>query len=254
MNALGELTLEEDAALTIDAALRRVIASLDPAGLETHALPPAAMVSAATAVHLAQAALAETDIQSKMQLAMASSYAAAFFGLPRNNLLYVIDQVCGMFAMTSSQRRDYHARATALLDNYVMSLKKGSAMSGAYKDGSLGMLQSGAFRDGSLGQAGAFRDGSLGILQNGAFQDGSLGILQNGAFQDGSLGRTGYKLARRGLIARRRPQLRGLGGGCGCSGVGADEVAVEAPFYKKPLVIAGAAAALGVVIYAISKR
>jgi len=260
MKALGELTLEEDAAVTLDAALHRLIQSLDPAGLETKALPPAALMSARTAVHLAEAALAEQeDIPAKLQLGMAASYAAAFFGLPRNNLLYVIDQICGTFAMTASQRRDYHAAASGLLDRYVASLQKGAAMSGAYKDGSLGILQNGAFHDGSLGmpQSGAFRDGSLGILQAGAFRGGSLGILQNGAFHDGSLGRSGYKqTTHTGRVRMQRRQLRGLGGGCGCSGVGADATVVETvpPFYKTPLFIGGVAAALGVAIYAISKR
>lgn len=282
MNSLGDMTLEENAAATIDPALRKLIASLEPAGLETHALPPAAMASAATAVVFAKLALAAGDVQSKIELAMAASYAAAFFGLPRNNLLYVIDEVCGTFALTSAQRRDYHARAAALLDNYVLSLKKGSAMSGAYKDGSLGILQNGAHQDGSLGllQAGAFKDGSLGILQNGAFRDGSLGMSQAGAFRDGSLGvyqagafRGGslgldprsakyQAMARAGMVGFRRSgrmgqQLRGLGGGCGCSGMGADATTVttvETPFYKKPLVIGGAAVVLGVAIYAFSRK
>jgi len=255
MNSLGDMSLEENAVATLDPALRKLIASLDPAGLETHALPPAAMAAAATATTLAKMALASADdIPTMMQLAMAASYAAAFFGLPRNNLLYVIDEVCGTFALTASQRRDYHARAAALLDNYVLSLKKGSAMSGAYKDGSLGILQNGAYQDGSLGlpQSGAFRDGSLGILQHGAFRDGSLGYVSPGSDRYQSMVRAGMIGFRRS--GRRVQQMRGLGGGCGCSGVGDDAVAAPTPFYKKPLVIGGAAVALGVAIYAFSRK
>lgn len=230
-------TLETDAAALIDPALDRVVASLQPAGLETRALPPAAFAAARVATVLAQQARAEPDIEQKIVLAIAASYSATFFGLPRNTLLYTIDQVFGMFAMSASQRRAYHQMAARALDGYVKSLKKGNAMSGVFRDGVLGN----AYKDGSLGrQQGATRDGSLGAL-----------MLQNGAFHDGSLG-----AMRRPRVwnMRRAPQLRGLG--CGCSGVGADALPVVAtvtPFYKKPLVIGGAAIALGVVLYAVTR-
>lgn len=238
---LGELSLEDDANSVLNTALARVIQSLQPAGLQTRALPPAAMASAATAVALAQLAREESETNRKIVLAMATSYAATFFGLPRNDLAYVIDQVCGMFAMTAAQRRDYHQQAARVLDTFVESLKKGNAMSGVFRDGVLG----GAYKDGSLG---------LGILvsQQGATRDGSLGAMmyQNVAFRDGSLG----ALRKRGNRGMRFRRLSGLGGGCGCSGVGDDAVATETPFYKKPLYIGGAALALGVVLYAVSKR
>lgn len=240
-------SLEDDAGSTLNTALARTIQSLQPAGLQTRGLPPAAMASAATAVALAQAAREEGDINRKIVLAMATSYAATFFGLPRNDLAYVIDQICGMFAMTAAQRRDYHQQAARVLDTFVESLKKGNAMSGVFRDGVLG----GAYKDGSLG---------LGILvsQQGARNDGSLGAVmyQNHAFRDGSLGALAKKTGYRGRGPYSKfSSVRGLGGGCGCSGVGDDAaVAVETPFYKKPLYIGGAALALGVVLYAVSKR
>lgn len=219
-------SLESDASVLIDAALNRVVTTLQPAGLETHALPPRAMEAASDAVSLAQLALAEPEITKKMVLAAAASQMATFFGLPRNTLAYSLDQVFGMFAMSASQRRAIHQQAAAALDLFVAT-KKGSPMSGVYKDGVLGMTT---------------------MFQNTAFRDGSLGasiMFQNGAFQDGSLGRVG-----------RRRGLRGLGGGCGCSGMGADAVlATEQPFYKKPAVIAVAAAVgLGVVLFAVKRK
>jgi hypothetical protein len=258
--------LETDAAAVLDPALDKLVASLQPDGLQTRALPPDAMLAAATAVALAKQARAETDIQRKIVIATAASYSAAFFGLPRNNLLYVIDEVCGMFAMTAYQRRQYHQEAARFLDSYVASLKKGNGMSGVFKDGSLGILmhQNGAFQDGSLGQNGAYRDGSLGrtMYQNGAFQDGSLGAGWASTLHRSP---TSNSIMRQAL---RRRSLRGLGGGCGCSGMGDDaatvpaaatapapELAVDAtPFYKKPIVIGGAAIALGVVLYAVSRK
>jgi hypothetical protein len=243
--SLGDATLEDEANSVLDPALDRLVAALQPAGLESRALPPAAVASAQTAISFAQLARAESDdIPRKIQLAMAASYAAAFFGLPRNNLLYVIDQVCGMFALTAAQRRDYHAQAAALLDNYVRSIKKGNAMSGAFRDGSLGILQNGAFRDGTLGAA---------MLQNGAFHDGSLGAIPDPRTAAMHKRWQRYRPHQRVWTMARTPQLRGLGG-CGCSGVGDDAVATETPFYKKPLYIGGAAVVLGAVIYAISKR
>ncbi len=236
-------TLEEDAAGDLDPALDRMIKSLQPDGLQSRALPPAAMASAAAAVTLAQQARAEADIGTKIVLAIAASYAAAFFGLPRNDLAYVVDQVCGMFAMPSAQRRNYHQQAARVLDQFVASLKKGNAMSGVFRDGSLGILVS---------QQGATRDGSLGAVmyQNHAVRDGSLGVtmFQPRDFRDGSLGRIGR-------IEKRARSMRGLGGGCGCSGMGDDAVVAPAtPFYKKPLYIGGAAVALGVVLYAVTRK
>ena len=235
-------TLEDDAGSLLNAALARVIRSLDPAALQTRALPPAALLAAGTAVELAKSAREESDVNTKIVLAAAASYSAAFFGLPRNDLAYVIDQVCGMFAMTAAQRRDYHQQAARVLDEFVASLKKGNAMSGVFKDGVLG---------------GAYKDGSLGILvsQQGATRDGSLGavMFQNHAFRDGSLG--AVKLRKQmALTGRLRLRSKGLAGGCGCSGIGADEIAAETPFYKKPLVIGGAAVALGVILYAATRK
>ncbi len=232
--SLGDdATLESDASAMLDPALDHLIASLQPGGLESRALPPPALAAAQVAVALAQQARAESDIQKKLIIAMAATYSAAFFGLPRNTVPYTIDQICGMFAMSSMQRRQLHQAAAALLDQYVATITKGNSMSGVYKDGVLGnaMFQNGAIRDGSLGR------------QNGAFQDGSLGALmrQNVAFRDGSLGRV-------------RRSMRGLGG-CGCSGLGADVAVVDdTPFYKKPLYIGGAAVALGVVLYAVTRK
>ena len=247
--SLGDdMTLESDACAILDPALDHLVASLQPGGLESRALPPAALAAAQIAIALAQAARAESDIQKKLVLAMAASYSAAFFGLPRNTLLYTIEQICGMFAMSSSQRRQYHQQAAALLDQYVATLKKGNnSMSGVYKDGVLGnaMFQNGAVRDGSLGR------------QNGAFHDGSLGaVFQNTAFHDGSLGTT-RKVGRRHYASRKPAvwsrSVKGLGG-CGCSGIGADVAVVdETPFYKKPLYIGGAALVLGVVLYKFAK-
>jgi len=255
--SLGDdASLESDAAALLNPALDRVVRSLDPAGLETHAVTPAALKAAACARALAAQAIAETDIPSKLRLATAASYSAAFFGLPRSTLLYTVDQVCGMFSMTASQRRAMHQDAARLLNSYVVQLK-GNPMSGVF--------QAGSFRDGSLGDA--YRDGVLGTLmrQNDAFRDGSLGaaMFQPGAYQGGSLGASRYMqmvaanphqfaFSKRGL---RRSQLRGLGGGCGCSGVGADvPVVPDEPFYKKPAYIAGAAVALGVVLYAVTRK
>lgn len=233
-----EGNLDSDAARVINTACGLLMQALTPAGLETHALPPPALEAAANARALAQLAQQESDPTKKMVLAAAASYSAQFFGLPRNTLAYTLDQVFGMYAMSASQRRAIHQQAAAALDLFVAT-KKGAAMSGT-----------GVFRDGILGSAmfqpGSFRDGSLGVVQNGAFRDGSLGAYlmnQPGVFRDGSLGRV------------RRRALRGLGGGCGCSGMGADAaVATETPIYKKPLVIGGAAVALGVVLFVATRK
>lgn len=259
--------LETNAAAILDPALDKLVMALDPAGLESRALQPAALAAAQVAVSLAKLARVETDVQKKIIIAAAASYSAAFFGLPRNTLLYTIDQVCGMFAMTAYQRRDFHQQAARLLDSYVASLTKDNPMAGVF--------QAGASRDGSLG--GAYRDGVLGaMLQNGSFQDGSLGraMAQPGAFQDGALGvfmsdKYAAWLRRHNPAAfynaKRKMQARptsGLGG-CGCSGMGADAAttvpateidSTQTPFYKKPVVIGAAAVALGVVLYAVSKR
>ncbi len=253
-------TVDEDASAVLDAALDRVIASLQPDGLQSRALPPAAMASAATAVALAHQARAEVDVGTKIVLAVAASYAATFFGLPRNDLAYIIDQVCGMFALTSAQRREYHQQAARVLDKYVASLRKGNAMSGVFKDGVLGVLvnQQGATRDGSLGavmyQNHAVRDGSLGAMmyQPRDYRDGSLGAGMSHPAAASTRVATVSNLALRRRASRR---LSGLGGGCGCSGVGDDAVvASEPPFYKKPLYIGGAAIALGVVLYAVTRK
>lgn len=241
-------TLDEDAASNLNTALDHTIASLQPDGLQSRALPPAAVAAASVAVALAQQARAESDISTKIVLAVAASYSATFFGLPRTDLAYVIDQVCGMFAMTSAQRRDYHQQAARVLDQFVASLKKGSAMSGVF--------QQGATRGGSLGmyQNHAVRDGSLGMFQPRDFRDGSLGMYQPRDFRDGSLGITNLNQRKR---QRSLPwnSVRGLGGGCGCSGMGDDAaVAPEVPFYKKPLYIGGAAVVLGVVLYAVTHK
>lgn len=235
--ALGSSERDEGAAHMLNAALDKTIAALQPAGLESRALPPAALASAATAVALAQEARATEQIDRKLTVAIAASYAATFFGLPRNTLLFTVDQIFGMFALTAAQRRRFHHDAARLLDAYVASLKKGNAMSGVYRDGVLG----GAYEDGVLGHI---------VAQQRAIRDGSLGSLmpQPGVFRDGALG---ISPKRRG----RRPALRGLGGGCGCSGMGADVTVVpETPFYKKPAVICGAAIALGVVLYAVKRK
>ena len=252
--------LDTDASALLDPALDQVVRSLDPAGLQTRVLESPALAAAQVAVELAKLARVETDVQKKLIIATAASYSAAFFGLPRSTLLYTIDQVCGMFAMTSYQRRDMHQAAARLLDSYVASLKRTSPMAGVF--------QAGASRDGSLGQA--YRDGVLGaaMFQNVAFQDGSLGraMAQPGAFHDGALGINRYMAMAAGTRPRlgpgfrspfpapRRASMQGLG--CGCSGVGDDAVVAPAavPFYKQPLVIGGAAVALGVLLYAVSKR
>ena len=181
--SLGEdMSLESDAAAMLDPALDHLVASLQPGGLESRALPPPALVAAQVAIALAQQARAESEINRKLVVALAATYSAAFFGLPRNTVPYTIDQIFGMFGMSTLQRRQYHQEAAALLDQYVATLQKGNSMSGVYKDGVLGnaMFQNGAVHDGSLGhQSGAFRDGSLGAMfQNVAFQDGSLRIFQ----------------------------------------------------------------------------
>lgn len=236
-----EGNLDNDATIVINKACDLLEQALRPAGLETMALPPPALVAASNARALAQLAQQESDVHKKMVLAAAASYSAQFYGLPRNTLAYTLDQVFGMFAMSASQRRAIHQQAAAALDLFVAT-KKGAAMSGVFRDGILGsaMFQNGAFRDGSLGaalmpQPVAFRDGSLGAAL----------MAQPGVFRDGSLGR--YRAKRRAMS--------GLGG-CGCSGMGADAVTtVETPFYKKPVVMAvGAAAALGVVLYAASRK
>lgn len=247
--SLGEdMSLEADAVAMLDPALDHLVASLQPAGLESRALQPPALAAAACAVALAQQARAESDINRKLVIALAATYSAAFFGLPRNTVPYTIDQIFGMFGMSTLQRRQYHQEAAALLDQYVAILTKGNGMSGVYRDGVLGnaMFQNGALRDGSLGhQNGAFHDGSLGAMfQNTAFRDGSLGMLR--------------KEGRRGWARRIHQTVKptaGLGGGCGCSGMGADVAVVEeTPFYKKPLYIGGAAVALGLVLYVATKK
>ncbi len=235
--------LDADASRVLNKALELLLQALQPAGLETMTLPPGARASAADARALAQFALVESDVRKKLVLAMAASYAAQIFGLPRNTLAYTIDQVCGMYAMSASQRRMVHENAAAALDLFVATKKGAAPMSGVYKDGVLG---------GAMFQPGSFQDGSLGILmhQSGAFRDGSLGALmaQPVAFQDGSLGRVLRK------ERNRRPTLRGLGGGCGCSGVGADSAVAETPMYKKPLVIGGAVVGLGLLLFLVKRK
>jgi hypothetical protein len=266
--------LETDAAAILDTALDKVIASLQPGGLESRALPPEALVAASTAIALATAARAELDVQKKLVLATAASYSAAFFGLPRNTLLYTVDQVCGMFAMTAYQRRQYHQEAARVLDNYVASLKqkKGSPMSGAYRDGSLGILmQQGATRDGSLGaamyQPGAFHDGALGA--GAGWGSTAWGRMRSRA---GLAARTRLNLMpaayynRPGVVLgptrRRASATSGLG--CGCSGVGDDGTVLtatetqqsiddRAARNKKILMIGGGAVVLAGVLYAITR-
>lgn len=240
--SLGEYpgNLDVDSSMVLNKALDLLQESLQPAGLETLALPPSALQAAADARALAQMARGEEDVRKKMVLAAAASYSAQYYGLPRNTVAYTLDQVFGMYAMSASQRRAIHQQAALALDLFVAT-RKGAAMSGVYKDGVLGnvMFQPGSFQDGSLGRI---------VRQNGAIQDGSLGAMmyQPGAFRDGALGR-----AR----ARRMRALRGLSGGCGCSGVGDDAAVatVEAP-WKKPLMVGAAVAGLGVVLYLLKKK
>lgn len=229
---------DADAAQVLNTALDQTIASLQPGGLESRGLPPAALASAATAVALAQQARAVASIDQKLVIAIAASYAATFFGLPRSTLLYTVEQIFGMFALTAAQRRQFHHDAARVLDAYVASLQKGSSMSGVFRDGVLG---------------GAYQDGVLGAL-----------MAQPGALRDGALGAAAHRQQRRRGLAIRPigplplplPRaLRGLGGDCGCSGMGADEVAAApTPLYKKPLVLGGAAIALGVVLYAVTRK
>ncbi len=306
--SLGEL--EEDATALLNECLSSFIA-MESEFLDSKQLAnPAAIAAGTAAISLATQALGTDDVERKLELTLAAGYSASFFGLPRNDLMFTANRAMDLFAFPTSQRGAYHAAATALLQSYVISMKKGNAMSG------LGILmaQNGAYRDGSLGitaaeaaagarwtpgyeaaraaaagarrnpttaataaagarlrfpwsmrgtQADAYEDGSLGILmhQNGAYQDGSLGHImrQNVAWRDGSLGFP-VGAARRPVRYRRfdpsRPQaLRGLGGGCGCSGVGADAAVVEeTPFYKKPAYLAGGAVLLGVVLYAATRK
>lgn len=247
---------DADAAQVLNAALDQTIAALQPAGLESRGLPPAALASAATAVALAQQARAEGAIDAKLTIAIAASYAATFFGLPRSTLLFTVEQIFGMFALTAAQRRQFHQDAARLLDAYAASIQKGSSMSGVFKDGVLG----GAYHDGVLGRI---------VPQQRSIRDGVLGAIMNqpGVYRDGALGTSvAHRQQRRRPVSPLRPvgplpfaalrPLRGVGGGCGCSGVGADEVvaAAETPFYKKPLVIGGAAIALGIVLYAVKRK
>ncbi len=270
--SLGDdMTLESDAAAMLDPALDHLVASLQPGGLESRALPPPALAAAACAVALAQQARAESEINRKLVVALAATYSAGFFGLPRNTVPYTIDQIFGMYGMSTLQRRQYHQEAAALLDQYVATLTKGNSMSGVFRDGVLGnaMFQNGAIRDGSLGrQNGAFHDGSLGMFQNTAFHDGSLGALQ----------KTRRRLAlqylqnahRRRTVAPSTPgmswaNLKGLGGGCGCSGMGAtvapeplvtDEGTSTIPGVRRnqALLAGGVAVALGLVWYVATKK
>lgn len=219
--SLGEADgdLDGDASTVLNKACELLIQELQPAKL--NALPAAARDAAADASALASFAIQESDITKKMVLCVAASYRSQFFGLPRTTLAYSLDEVFGSYAMSASQRRAIHQQGNAALDLFIAT-KKGSPMSGVYKDGILGSL---------MFQPRAVRDGSLGAL-----------MAQNVAFRDGSLGRA------RGL--------RGLGSGCGCSGVGDDAAATATvtPFYKKPVVLAvGAAVGLGVVLYALNK-
>jgi len=247
--------LEEDA----DTLLNTCLTGYLEASALTQSHVPAQAAALQVARDLAKQALETTDLDQKLVLTCAASYSAAYFGLPRNDLLPTVDQVFGMFVMPMSQRGAYHQQATALLESYVSSLKKGNSMSGVYRDGVLGsvlMRQNGAFRDGSLGlnnlmaQSVAYRDGSLGaylVPQNVAYQDGSLG--------DPRLAGKRYHAARRVPMTYSQRTARAVSGtGCGC-GVGADEIAVaETPFYKKPAYIAGGAVLLGVALYAATRK
>jgi hypothetical protein len=260
--SLGEL--EEDATALLNESLSEFIVMmstfLDNKGISN----PAAIAAGTAAINLAKAALDDADVEQKLALTLAAGYSASFYGLPRNDLMFTANRAFDLFAFPTSQRGAYHAQATALLQSYVISMKKGNAMSGsmtAYRDGSLGILmaQNGAYRDGSLGtmmrQADSYRDGSLGAI-----------MRQSGAWHDGSLGSAAARMARgvrRGVttyVPGRHPFLRaravsGLGGGCGCSGVGADAAIVaETPFYKKPAYLAGGAVLLGVVLYAATRK
>jgi len=207
IGAFDSGSLEETAAGVLDSALSEFIVSTAAA---TSSLSPTApradarRAAGAAAVNLAKDAYGiDSDFSTKLATAIAAGYSAAFFGLPQNSLLVTTDKICGMFTMTANQRRAVHQQAAAILQNYVMSLKKGNAMSGilqsgSFRDGSLGVLMSQprAVRDGSLGaimsQSGSFRDGSLGVLmaQPHATRDGVLGAImsQSGSFRDGSLG------------------------------------------------------------------
>lgn len=103
-----------------------------------------------------------------------------------------------------------------------------------------------------------------GVPQQRAVRDGSLGApFSSGALAVPTSPFSAYKsiLSNNSSLfvqpERRKKQRRavsGMGGGCGCAGLGEEAAVAPTPFYKKPLVIGGAAVALGVVIYAVSKR
>lgn len=226
-------SLEEDAVALLDPALKALQSLLSTSGY-------AQASDTKLAIALADRALSvgADDVQLKLALASAASYAASHFGFPANDLPTVIARVFGSFAMTSNQRNAVRQSALAIYEAAVAK-QKGNAMSGVIRDGVLGS---------------AYKDGVLGAL-----------MYQNGAYRDGALGRailrkpltpipiTSFSNLRR---ARRRA-MSGLGG-CGCSGVGDDAAvvpSVETPFYKKPVVLAGGAAiGLGVLIYAFSRK
>lgn len=220
---------ESDALPALDDTLSKFLAiKVSQVGLRD-----AQVASWGTARVLAERALAATDSFDKLVLALAAGYAAAFFGLPRNEILETVDRVVAAYGFDSHQRGVLHQQAARTLQKYVVALKKGNA------------AMSGVFRDGVLGASGsAYKDGSLGAI-----------MMQPGAFQDGALG-----LSRRfdPTSRRMRRPLMGLGAGCGCSGFGADEAAkvamFEMPIYKNPAYIAGGVALLGIVLYVATKK
>lgn len=171
------------------------------------------------------------------------------------------------------------------------SLGRIMAQQGATRDGSLGaiMAQQGAFRAGSLGimppPQFPVRDGSLGTLTDQRRR--LMAYLRGFRLPSTRPASPNPKRARHAdprsatdprptaglgnmrMSALYRPRVPYTGGpvgtrraraisgaDCGCSGVGADEVAVnpERPFYEKPLVIGGAAIVLGIVLYAATRR
>jgi hypothetical protein len=283
--------LEEDAAAALDPVLDefavQMAVTVSPIGRGGRG--GAAALSGGAAVNLAKDARAATDINSKLALAIAAGYAASHFGLPENTVLVTVAGICDTFAMTSNQRTALHQQAMALYKSAIVQqqdlqrrsealLEKGNAMSGVFRDGVLGS----AFRDGVLGHT--YQDGVLGALSPMQRMAGGRPVptyyfrpttrpvvRQQRQVSDGSLGAT-YALTRPSAVpavrqlnpllaryfygtrsrARKQRAVQGLG--CGCAGVGEDAPAAETPIYKKPLVIGGAAVALGVVFYALSRK